>query len=242
MTIKYIIFDWDGTLADTYPVISGAYEHIFATLNVSPIPYDEVKRITSTLQNKDTLAFLFGDRKKEAAKAYYDYIEKYHVSKLEAMAGAKDLLLYCKKNNIKSYLLTNKKTQYVAEEIEKLGFSKLFDKVVAAGEYAEDKPHSVATHAIFNNDLPPSNQILVLGDGEADYQTARTYDADGKKTTCVIYDPKGKYDGSTPDYKINDLTQLVTIINTLNTQADSSKKQNLLKDKIQNEKSFFKRK
>lgn len=216
MTIKHIIFDWDGTLADTYPVISAAYAHVFATLKLPPISYDEVKKITSTLQNKDTLGFLFGDHKEEAAKAYYDYIGKHHATELEAMAGAKEILLYCKKNNIKAYLLTNKKTQFVAEEIEKLGFCELFDKVVAAGEYAEDKPHPIATHAVFNNNLPPSDQILVLGDGEADYQTARTYDADGKKAICVIYDSQEKYIGNTPDYKIQDLLQLITIIKQQN--------------------------
>lgn len=56
MSIKYVVFDWDGTLADTYPVISAAYDYTFDTLGLPRIPYDEVKRITSTLQNKDTLA------------------------------------------------------------------------------------------------------------------------------------------------------------------------------------------
>lgn len=218
MAIKYIVFDWDGTLADTYPVISAAYEHTFATLNLPPIPYDEVKRITSTLQNKDTLGHIFGARKEEAAKAYYDYINKHHTTKLEAMNGAKELLEYCKKHNIKNYLITNKKTQYIAEEIAKLGFTELFDKVVAAGEYAEDKPHPIATHALFDNKIPPADQILVLGDGEADYKTARTYDSEKQKAFCAIYDPKHKYNGSTPDYKIDNLTKLITILEQQNTK------------------------
>ena len=70
MSIKYVVFDWDGTLADTYPVISAAYDYTFDTLGLPRIPYDEVKRITSTLQNKDTLGCIFGERKQEAADAY----------------------------------------------------------------------------------------------------------------------------------------------------------------------------
>lgn len=128
MSIKYVVFDWDGTLADTYPVISAAYDYTFDTLGLPRIPYDEVKRITSTLQNKDTLGCIFGERKQEAADAYYSFIGKHHAAALEAMPGARSVLEYCRKHNITSILITNKKTLYVAEEIEKLGFSEFFDQ------------------------------------------------------------------------------------------------------------------
>ena len=55
MKYKYAVFDWDGTLADTYPVISAAYDYTFDKMGLLRIPYDEIKRITSTLQNKATL-------------------------------------------------------------------------------------------------------------------------------------------------------------------------------------------
>ncbi len=216
MSIKYVVFDWDGTLADTYPVISAAYDYTFDTLGLPRIPYDEVKRITSTLQNKDTLGCIFGERKQEAADAYYSFIGNHHAAALEAMPGAHSVLEYCRKHNITSILITNKKTLYVAEEIEKLGFSEFFDKVIAAGEYAEDKPHPLATHAAFGGKLPPADEILVLGDGEADFQTAATYAHDNRKAFCVIYDPKRKYKGSEPDRKIDDLRQVIEIIGECN--------------------------
>ena len=208
MSIKYVVFDWDGTLADTYPVISAAYDYTFDTLGLPRIPYDEVKRITSRLQNKDTLGCIFGERKQEAADAYYSFIGKHHAAALEAMPGARSVLEYCRKHNITSILITNKKTLYVAEEIEKLGFSEFFDKVIAAGP--------LATHAAFGGKLPPADEILVLGDGEADFQTAATYAHDNRKAFCVIYDPKRKYKGSEPDRKIDDLRQVIEIIGECN--------------------------
>lgn len=132
------------------------------------------------------------------------------------MPGARSVLEYCRKHNITSILITNKKTLYVAEEIEKLGFSEFFDKVIAAGEYAEDKPHPLATHAAFGGKLPQADEILVLGDGEADFQTAATYAHDNRKAFCVIYDPKRKYKGSEPDRKIDDLRQVIEIIGECN--------------------------
>lgn len=76
MKYKYAVFDWDGTLADTYPVISAAYDYTFDKMGLLRIPYDEIKRITSTLQNKDTLGYVFKERRDEAAGYFYEYIEK----------------------------------------------------------------------------------------------------------------------------------------------------------------------
>lgn len=75
MKYKYAVFDWDGTLADTYPVISAAYDYTFDKMGLLRIPYDEIKRITSTLQNKDTLGYVFKERRDEAA-GYFTNISK----------------------------------------------------------------------------------------------------------------------------------------------------------------------
>lgn len=212
MKIQHVVFDWDGTLADTYPVISAAYNYTFDKLGLPRIPYDEVKRITSTLQNKDTLGHIFGQRKPEASAAYYEFIAAHHASNLETMPGAREVIDFCHSQNLKTYLITNKKTLYVAEEIEKVGFKGLFDKVIAAGEYAEDKPHPIATHAVFDNELPPSDTILVIGDGEADYNVARTYDHDNQKAQCILYDPKHKYQGPQPDHIVTEFNEIIGII------------------------------
>lgn len=212
MALKYAVFDWDGTLANTYPVISAAYDYTFDRLGLPRIPYDEVKRITSTLQNKDTLGHIFGARKEEAGAAFYDYITRCHLEKLEAMPGARELLEFCRRAGLRCFLITNKKTRFIAEELKKLGFAEFFEKVVAAGEYAEDKPHPLACHAVFGGNLPPAAEIAVIGDGEADVKTARCYDNDGGRATCIIYDSKKKYRGAEPDYKITSLSEAIDII------------------------------
>lgn len=208
MKRKYVVFDWDGTLADTYPVISAAYDYTFDKMGLLRIPYDEVKRITSTLQNKDTLGYIFKERKNEAAAYFYEYIEKCHTEHLAPMQAAEQLLESCHKAGLKCYLLTNKKTKFIKEELQKLGFAKYFDKVVAAGEYAEDKPHPIACHAVFDNRLPKAGEIAVIGDGEADVKTAATYD----KAICILYDPKHKYHGAEPDFKIDNLLEAINIL------------------------------
>lgn len=212
MKIKHVVFDWDGTLADTYPVISAAYDYVFKTLNLPPLSYDEIKRLTSTLPNKDTLGCIFGNRKEEAKTAYYDYIRKHHAQELKPMPHAQKLLEFCRDNGFLSYLITNKKRPFLLEEADKLGFTGFFNKIVAAGDCPEDKPHPLATHALFDNVLPEADSILVIGDGEADRQVARTFDHDGKKTLCAICDSTKKYAGEKPDYFVENLNEIINIL------------------------------
>ena len=107
MTVRYVVVDWDGTLADTYPVIAAAYRHTFNALGMPPIDYAEIKRLTSTLANKDTLGFIFGDKKEQAKQAYYAYIEANHKTKLQPIPHAKELLDFCKSKGMQLYLLSN---------------------------------------------------------------------------------------------------------------------------------------
>lgn len=207
MKYKYVVFDWDGTLADTYPVISAAYDYTFDKMGLLRIPYDEVKRITSTLQNKDTLGYVFKNRRDEAAMYFYEYVEKYHTERLRPMPGAKEILEFCRKNDAQCYLITNKKTKFIRAELEKLGFAPYFKKIVAAGEYSEDKPHPIACMAVFDGNLPPVMQIAVIGDGEADVRTAAVYEHNGDRAVCILVDPTGKYDGTAADCKVTDLWQ-----------------------------------
>ncbi len=212
MKHKYAVFDWDGTLADTYPVISAAYDYTFDKMGLLRIPYDEVKRITSTLQNKDTMGYIFKERRDEAAGYFYEYIEKYHTDRLAAMPGAAELLEYCRRAGMEIYLITNKKTRFIHEEIEKLGFGAYFKKVVAAGEYEQDKPHPTACHAVFDHCVPPAERIVVIGDGEADVKTAACYDDGDNKAAVVIYDPNHKYGGAQPTLKVDSLAAVIDFL------------------------------
>ena len=212
MKRKYVVFDWDGTLADTYPVIAAAYDYTFDKMKLSRIPYDEIKRITSTLQNKDILGYVFNERREEAGRYFYEYIEKYHTEKLAPMKGAADLLDFCRDNGLACFLLTNKKTKFIREEMEKLGFTQYFKKVVAAGECPQDKPHPVACRAVFEGNLPPAAEIVVIGDGEADVLTAETYNDGKQKARCIIYDPKGKYKGKAQTDKVEKLSDVPALL------------------------------
>lgn len=214
MAYKYAVFDWDGTLANTYPVISAAYDYVFERLNLPKISYDKLVKITGTLQNKNMLEYVFGERSREAAVFYYDYIEKHHTECLSAVDGAKDLLSFCKDKELELYLLTNKKTKFIQEELLALDFAKYFKKVVAAGEYAEDKPHPIACKALFDNNLPQAKDIVVVGDGVADIKTAQALGG----SDCIFINKNNKVQQIKPKYVAENLFEVKNILEKTNNE------------------------
>lgn len=218
MAVRYVVFDWDGTLADTYPVISAAYEHTFKALGMQPIAYSEIKKLTSTLANKDMLGFVFGDKKEQAKQVYYSYIDAHHKTELQPIPHAKELLDFCHENGLKLYLLSNKKRAYLREEIEALGFGKYFCKIIAAGDFPEDKPNPQTVRALFENEMPEAEDILVLGDGLADWKTAQALNHSGKNSLCVIYDPQRKFVQASPDYIVADVADVIKILRNENNE------------------------
>ena len=218
MPVRYVVFDWDGTLADTYPVISAAYKHTFEALGMPPMEYTEIKKLTSSLANKDTLGYVFGDKKEQAKQVYYSYIEANHKKSLQAIPHAKELLDFCKSKGLQLYLLSNKKRAYLCEEMNYLGFTDYFAKVIAAGDYPEDKPNPNTVRALFGNVLPNSEDIMVIGDGMADWKTAQALNHSGKSSRCVIYDPQHNFSQAAPDYVVGDVADVIAILRQENNE------------------------
>lgn len=212
MKFKHVVFDWDGTLADTYPVIAAGYDYAFDKLAMPRISLAEIRRVTSGLPNKEISAYLFGERKEEAMAAYYDYIEKHHTEKLRLIDGALDLLRFCRDKNCDCRLFTNKKRRFVEAEMQCLQVADFFSRVVPAGEYAADKPHPAACDALFAGELTEGEPVAVIGDGETDVKTARYLAEIGYAAICILYDAKQTYQGWSAEYVVADLRDAEAIL------------------------------
>lgn len=204
--IKYAVFDWDGTLADTYPAIVGGYRHVFETLDL-PVPSrEEIEEKTAKAQNKNVLSCFFDETQiKRAKDLYYQYINAHHLDTLKAVQGAKEVLDFCVNNKIEPRLMTNKKRPYLEAELKHLGFETYFAKIVCAGEYEYDKPHRVACEALFDFALFKADEVVVIGDGAADVEVAKVY---GAKSIILGNKAKG-------DYQIGYLAQAIDIMKGL---------------------------
>ena len=178
--LKAVVFDWDGTLAETRTPRLWAVNRIMAEYG---LPDWESTR---PLQNKylsfmDNFPLVFGDR---AAAAYAEYFDLYKANvarMIKTFPGVRETLDFIRARKIKISVMTNKDRRLLDFELPLLFDPALFDRIVCGHEAAHDKPD--AAHALAALDglvaaeeISPQT-VWIVGDSVLDSMTAEAVGA-----------------------------------------------------------------
>ena len=171
-TPKAVIFDWDNTLVDTWPVIHEALNKTFADMGTPLWTFDQTRgRVKKSM--RDSFPEIFGDDWQKAAKLYQDYYRSSHLAKLEPLPRAAEVIARVKEKALFSVVVSNKKGPNLRLEVEHMGWGKYFDNVVGADDAARDKPHVDPVHMAFEvSHLKPDMNVWFVGDSEIDIECA----------------------------------------------------------------------
>jgi 2-phosphoglycolate phosphatase len=137
--VSAVIFDLDGTLADTFPMIMGAFNAA-----VSPHTgktYSDTE-IISRFGIPDPAMLrreLPQAAWEEAVEVYHRHYEREH-GKVKKFAGVEEMLAQLKQRGIKMGLMTGKGRRSADITVRLLGWAKLFDAVVTGEDVKEQKP------------------------------------------------------------------------------------------------------
>ena len=83
---KAIIFDWDNTLVDTWPVIHEALNKTFAQMGHKPWTIDMVKQKVARSM-RDSFPDVFGKDWQEATEICQQSFRAIHLQRLKALPG-----------------------------------------------------------------------------------------------------------------------------------------------------------
>ena len=168
--IKAIIFDFDGTLADTLPVCFYAFQAVFKDFDHLECTTEEIKEmfgpsetgiIIENLQNKDH---------EQAIEYFYKrYEEKHHETNYKN-DEINDLLQYLKNEGYKLGIVTGKGTRSLNISLKYLNMENLFDVVITGDDVKKPKPHPEGVYKALEQLGVLSNEAIFLGDSEADIQ------------------------------------------------------------------------
>ncbi len=169
---KAIIFDWDNTLVNTWPVIHAALHDTFTEMGHKPWTLQETKeRVKKSM--RDSFPELFGEGWQKAGQLYQDRYKARHLEMLEALPGAVELLTLAVEHGIPTLVVSNKKGHTLRAEVKHLGWDKYFSSVVGSDDAARDKPHPDPVHlALSHLEMPAGPEIWFVGDSEVDLEAA----------------------------------------------------------------------
>lgn len=190
---RAILFDWDNTLVDTWPLIHAALN---MTLRYMEHPEWSAERVRAEVKQsmRDSFPGMFGDRWKEAADYYQQSYRSIHLEHLQPLFGAIDTLNAIPRERVFVGLVSNKMGSTLRKEVAHLGWENSFKATVGAGDATRDKPHAdPVLLALKDTGIAPGADVWFIGDTGIDLECA-------KNTGCtpILY---GEFttDGKTHD-------------------------------------------
>ena len=174
--IKHFIWDFDGTLFDSYPII-------IATLRAALQEYghdcDPAEAMRLMLQNIGVAQHYYADK---FGIVYEDLIETYysHHNRLnpqlaaEPMADVEKVLKKICESGRKNYIFTHRKCSTTAQYLEKYGLSQYFTEIVGpeAPNFAY-KPSPDSLLYLMDKYGMTAEDAVMVGDRDCDLGSAR---------------------------------------------------------------------
>ncbi|MFX1295559.1 MAG: HAD family hydrolase [Promethearchaeota archaeon] len=185
-TIKSVIFDLDGTLvffkidymAARQEIIKNLYEHGIPKSLVSI--NQRIMEVINIAENYLKIVVKTSDKIPMIKNQIEKIITKYEMdgaNKTNLIPGAKDLLVFLKKQRYKLGLFTleNRKiTQFI---LNKFSIKSFFDSVVTRDDVLNLKPHPDHLRKVIMQLGVLPYEIVVVGDSPVDLECAKQIDA-----------------------------------------------------------------
>ena len=184
--IKAVLFDLDGTLADTARDLGAALNRLLAEENLPPQPYEAVRPIASH-GARGLVSLGFGIDKTHPRFEEYRlrFLEQYDhdfSSHTTLFDGINELILALQARGLKWGIITNKPMRFTDRLVPALPFAVPPAVVVSGDTVGVAKPDPAPMlHACRLIDTDPRH-CLYVGDAERDIQAGR---AVGMKTVLV---------------------------------------------------------
>lgn len=207
-SLQAVIFDFDGTLADSYAAITASVNHVRARHDLQPLPENEVRRhvgrglpylleqtVPDVCQEADQLAY----------REHHPSVMILHTRLLPGAERALSALHHCGK---RVAVCSNKPRAFTKELLEHLQIRAFVDAAFGPEDVSRPKPAPDMLLAALAWLHVPADRTLYIGDMVVDIETAL---AAGVRVWVV---PTGSDDlaaleAAGPDRILRDLDELV---------------------------------
>jgi len=169
---RAVLFDWDNTLVDTWPVIHEAMNTTLGHMGHPLWSPDETReRVRRSL--REAFPDMFGARWEEARDVFYARFREIHLERLAVQPGAEDLLRVLAQRRVYLGVVSNKMGDHLRREAQHLGWSGHFARLVGATDAERDKPAAAPVHlALEGSGIPAGDSVWFVGDTEIDMECA----------------------------------------------------------------------
>ena len=181
-----ILFDLDGTLADTAPDLMKAHNHVMNKFGYSSKSMDEIRNLVGRGAAVMIGRSIWGSARKELSKIsdekikkdmtkeFIKFYENNLVVETQLLKGVENFLLWAKSNNISMGVCTNKQEHLAIELLKKINIYDFFEYVAGGNTFDYCKPdprHITNMVEIMGGDI---RKTIMIGDSENDADAAKS--------------------------------------------------------------------
>lgn len=176
--IKYkaILFDLDGTLLYTLEDLMIAVNTILKKHNEPERTIHQIREAVGNGNRRLMALSLRGGEEhphlEELFLEYLDYYKNHCTVTTKIYPGIEETLSYCKENNIKIGVVTNK-ASYVTESLVKHYFNDAFPFILGDDGINPKKPSSIPAEKAFSALNISKSETLYIGDSPIDYEFSK---------------------------------------------------------------------
>ena len=209
--ISLIVYDFDGTLVDTFADIAGSVNLALTEMGLNPLDKKTIRgNIGSGMFNLMTRSLMkSGCNDIETSVLLFQKHYSLHLlDQTNFYPNGKEIVEYFfdKKNAI----LSNKPISFIEKILKALSFSKPFDSIIGGDSLDVKKPDPKGLLLMMNKFNCPPEKTLMVGDSAIDIETGKHAGV----ITCGVTYGLGNLDSltnSNPDYLIDNLSQLKSL-------------------------------
>lgn len=206
-----VLFDFDGTLADSYRAIAASVNHVRGLRGLTALSVDEVKRHVGRGADYLLTETVPGGHLADDLAAYRLHHPTVMMALTQFLPGAAELLSALHRHGKKLGLCSNKPRLFSEQLLEHLGVANYFGAVLGPEDVPLPKPAPDMLLCAIDRLGVPRDQALYIGDMLVDIQTAR---AAGVHVWAVPTGSEARADlaAAQPDRLLADLQEMVAEI------------------------------
>jgi phosphoglycolate phosphatase len=205
---RAVLFDFDGTLADSYPAITASVNHVRQKHQLPPLSEAEVRRHVGQGPDHLLRQTVPGVNPAADVAAYRAHHPTVMRAGTRLLPGAAEALQALAQAGLRLAVCSNKPKPFTCELLDHLGIAALLDVVLGPADVPRPKPAPDMLRAALARLGVPAEQALYVGDMVIDVECAR---AAGVRVWIVPTgsDDRSRLAAAQPDRLLIDLRELV---------------------------------
>lgn len=170
MKFKTIIFDLDGTIADTLPLCIAAFKKSIEPLLGAELSETEIVA-TFGPSEEGTIRKLIPAQEAAGVKAYLEHYEQLHHTCPEPFAGIKELLDFLQGKNVQLAMVTGKGIHSTHLSLKQFGLEKYFEVLETGSPEGPSKISGI--RKVLERLNADKDETLYVGDAPSDITSCR---------------------------------------------------------------------